>query len=366
MKRTLACGGPAAAWRQKFAPLFMWILSALIQLAVPCEARDFQGVTLVGSFQRELDCPFDWDSRCDTTRLTYDPIGDMWRGTWELPPGRYEYRVALEGSGQARYGASAEREGPAIPLVVRNSSHVTFYYDDKTHWVTDSLSSAIVTAPGSYQRALGCESAWDPSCMRSWLQDPDGDGMYELSTRGITAGAYECRVAMNGDWEENYGEGGDRDGANIVFHVTKDGSLVTFAYDSYSRVLRIEEDLRAVDSASTSCASTQDCIDRLGSNWECNSGLCVQIVINDDESSTTCVFSSLLGRNNPALDSMRRFRDEVLKKYTLGRKAIDLYYRHQGEILSLLDKNPHLKELAKKSVERLAALLEIVMGKGSG
>jgi hypothetical protein len=281
----------------------------------------------------------------------------------ELPPGRYEYRVTLEGSGHSTYGAGGEQDGPAISVVVRNSGPVTIYYDDKTHWLTDSLTSTILTLPGSYQRALGCESAWDPSCMRSWLQDPDGDGVYEFSTREIPAGTYECRVATNGGWEESYGEGGERDGANVVFQVTKDGSLMTFTYDSYSSALHVGEDLRGVQSASTSCQSTQDCIDRLGSDWECNSGLCVQIVIKDGDSSTTCVFSSLLGKNNPALDSIRRFRDEVLKKYTLGRKVIDLYYRHEGEIFSLLDGNPHLRQLAKKYVERLAALIEVFLGK---
>jgi hypothetical protein len=365
LKRALPYGETPATWRHLRVLSLMWVLSALTQLAIPCEARAFQRVTVVGSFQRDLGCPFDWDSRCETTRLNYDPSGDIWRGTWELSPGRYEYRVTLEGSRQATYGASGEEEGPAISLVVRNPGRVTFYYDDKTHWVADSLSSIIVTLPGSYQRALGCDSAWDPSCMRSWLQDPDGDGVYEFSTRKIPAGTYECRVAMNGGWGENYGEGGERDGANKVFHVTKDGSLVTFTYDSDSRALQIGEDLRGVESASTSCQSTQDCIDRLGSDWECNSGLCVQIVIKDGDSSTTCVFSSLLGRNNPALDSIRRFRDEVLKKYTLGRKVIDLYYRHEGEIFSLLNKNPHLKQLAKNYLERLAGLIEVFLGKGA-
>jgi hypothetical protein len=363
LKRASVYGGIATARGYLLAPLFLWTLSALTQLAIPCAARGFQRVTVVGSFQRELGCPSDWDSRCETTRLVYDPVGDMWRGTWELPPGKYEYRLTLEGSRQATYGAGSEQEGPSIPLVVRDPGQVTFYYDHKSHWITDSLNSAIVTVPGSYQRALGCESAWDPACMRSWLQDPDGDGMYELSTRGIPAGTYECRVAMDGGWEENYGEGGDRDGANIVFAVTKDRSLVTFTYDSNSHVLRVEADLREVESASTSCQSTQDCLDRLGSDWECDSGLCVQIHIQDGDSSTTCVFSSLLGKNNPALDSIRRFRDEVLKKYTLGRKVINLYYRHQEEIVSLLDKNPHLKPAVKTYVERLAALIETFLGK---
>jgi len=365
LKRALACRGSAAIWRHLLAPLFIWTLSALTQFAVPCEARQYQRVTLVGSFQRELGCSFDWDSRCEVTRLNYDPTWDMWQGTLELAPGRYEYRVTLEGSGRTTYGTGGEQEGPSISLVVRKYGPVTFYYDDKTHWLTDSLTSTIVTLPGSYQRALGCEGAWDPACMRSWLQDLDGDGVYELSTREIPAGTYECRVAVNGSWEESYGEGGEPDGANIVFHVTTDGSLVTFTYDSYNHGLQVGENLKGVQSTSTPCQSTQDCVDRLGSHWECNSGLCVQIVIKDGDSSGTCVFSSLLGKNNPALDSIRRFRDEVLRKHTLGRKVIDFYYRYQGGVLSFLNQNPRLKEFAKTYTERLAALIEMFLGKNA-
>jgi hypothetical protein len=170
---------------------------------------------------------------------------------------------------------------------------------------------------------------------------------------------------MNGGWEEGYGEGGVQDGANIVFHVTKERSLVTFTYDSYNHLLHISEDLREVESASTSCQSTQDCKDRLGSDWECDSGLCVQIEIKDDDSSATCVFTSLLGKNNPALDSVKRFRDEILRKYILGRKVIYLYYQHQGEIFSLLDNNPLLRQVTKKYVESLAAFIGVFLEEGT-
>ena len=137
----------------------------------PSRARReiFTRLVLVGSFQWELGCPYGWDSRCEATRLDHDPTGDVWRDTWELPPGTYDYRVTLEGL--------------AIPLVVRNSTQVTFCYDGKTHWVTDDLNLPIVTLPGSCQVALGCGSVWDPSCMRSWRHDPDGDVMHGFLTR---------------------------------------------------------------------------------------------------------------------------------------------------------------------------------------
>ena len=39
----------------------------------------------------------------------------------------------------------------------------------------------IATAPGSFQSELGCPGDWQPDCLRSWLQDPDGDGIYTFS-----------------------------------------------------------------------------------------------------------------------------------------------------------------------------------------
>lgn len=40
--------------------------------------------------------------------------------------------------------------------------------------MTDSQNSVIATAPGSFQSELGCSGDWQPDCLRSWLQDPDG------------------------------------------------------------------------------------------------------------------------------------------------------------------------------------------------
>ncbi len=51
-----------------------------------------------------------------------------------------------------------------------------------THWVTDNLNKAIATVPGNFQSELGCSGDWDPSCLRSWLQDPDGNGIYGFFT----------------------------------------------------------------------------------------------------------------------------------------------------------------------------------------
>ena len=116
---------------------------------------------------------------------------------------------------------------------------VKFYYDHESHWATDNRSSVIAVAPGSFQSELGCPADWDPTCLRSWLEDPDGDGTYTFETTALPAGSYETKVAINEDWTENYGQGGVLNGSNVAFNVPVDNTKVTFSYDAASHVLTV-------------------------------------------------------------------------------------------------------------------------------
>ena len=114
-----------------------------------------------------------------------------------------------------------------------------FYYDHESHWVTDNVGSVIAVAPGSFQSELGCAGDWDPGCLRSWLQDVDGDGTYVLETTALPAGSYETKVAINEAWDENYGQGGVPGGANIAFTVPANNAKVTFTYVASTHVLTV-------------------------------------------------------------------------------------------------------------------------------
>lgn len=96
-----------------------------------------------------------------------------------------------------------------------------------------------VTIAGSLQSELGCPGDWQPDCLRSWLQDPDGDGLYRFSTTAIPAGNYEVKVAIDEGWDENYGQGGVQNGPNIPFSVSATGDLVTFTYNSATHILDV-------------------------------------------------------------------------------------------------------------------------------
>jgi glycosidase len=195
-------------------------------------------VTIAGSLQSELGCSGDWQPDCAATHLTYDANDDVWQGTFNNvpvppdPPGYWEYKAALNDSWTENYGANAQQNGSNITLDLNAPSDVKFYYDHKSHWVTDNHSSRIATAPGSYQSEIGCPGDWQPDCLRSWLQDPDGDGTYTFTTASIPQGSYAFKVAINEAWGENYGQGGAQNGPDIPFNVPGAGYIVTFAFNS--------------------------------------------------------------------------------------------------------------------------------------
>lgn len=216
------------------------LVAALAVAAVPAalgsHTPEPTSVTIAGSLQSEVGCPADWAPDCSLTHLAPGTDG-VWRGAWALPAGSWEYKAALNDSWTENYGANATDNGPNIAFSLGADATVRFYYDHDTHWVADNVGKAIATVPGSFQSELGCSADWDPSCMRSWLQDPDGDGTYGFSA-SLPPGDYEAKVAHNEAWDENYGAGGVPDGANIPFTVVGD-CLVTFAYDPATHILAV-------------------------------------------------------------------------------------------------------------------------------
>ena len=196
-------------------------------------------VALVGNLQSEIGCPGDWDPACAASELGFDAGDDIWQAVFAVPGGSWEYKAALNDSWDENYGINATRDGANIPLNLGAPTDVKFYYDHKSHWITDNVSSVIATVPGSFQSELGCAGDWDPGCLRSWLQDLDGDGTFYFETTALPAGSYEAKVAINESWAENYGEGGVPGGANIPFTVSVDNALVIFSYEPFSHILSI-------------------------------------------------------------------------------------------------------------------------------
>ena len=220
-------------------PLLLLLLSGSLSAAIAApSAATPTSVTIAGSLQSELGCPGDWQADCAATHLAYDAADDVWQGTFSPPAGSYEYKAALNNSWDENYGLHATPGGANIPLAAPGGP-VQFFYDHKTHWVTDNKNSIIATVPGSFQSELGCSGDWQPDCLRSWLQDPTGSGTYSFETTALPAGSYEGKVTINQGWDENYGQGGVPGGPNIPFSVPTNNAKVVFRYNPATHVLTI-------------------------------------------------------------------------------------------------------------------------------
>ncbi|MBA4384711.1 MAG: DUF3372 domain-containing protein [Anaerolinea sp.] len=194
--------------------------------------------TIAGTMQSELGCSGDWMPGCITTNLVFDPNSNIWKATFDVTPGNDQdkkgprYKVALNGSWDENYGKSASKGGTDIPLVVDQQTKVTFYYDHLTHLIADDYNTPIPVVIGDFQNQLGCENNNDPECIRSWLQDPEGDGNFAFVTKALKAGTYSVSLVMS---QKTITTTGDP----TTFTVTKDYDEIYFGYDMVKKELVI-------------------------------------------------------------------------------------------------------------------------------
>ena len=93
-----------------------------------------------------------------------------------------------------------EREGRTLADVARvlaGGAGAAIIAAPLALWADHTLEPTSVTVAGSLQDELGCPGDWQPDCLRSWLQDPDGDNIYTFSAN-LPAGDYEASLFAAG------------------------------------------------------------------------------------------------------------------------------------------------------------------------
>ncbi len=183
-----------------------------------------------GSFNSEVGCTEDWQPTCPEVDLTLSEQDQVWSKTFEageaIPAGGYAYKVAIDDDVHPtdpwaeNYGLGGVRDGENIELNT-DGGPVTFWYSHATHWVTNSIETPhLYVVTGDFQSELGCPADDDAACMRSWLQDPDGDGVWTFRNHTLPAGTYTARVAQDlSDAAGSWGEGGAPGGADVTWSV---------------------------------------------------------------------------------------------------------------------------------------------------
>lgn len=175
-----------------------------------------------GSHGSEIGCAADWDPPCDAIQLTLDD-DQVWKGTFAPQAGQYAFKAAVNRSWDENYGAGGNRSGSDVAYT-SDGGDVGFYFDYRTKWVTNTALDPILVATGDFQSELGCPADVDATCMRSWLQDPDGDGTYSFTTIDIPAGTYSVSVGADGP---------------VAFTV-EEGLATTVSYQSASGALSVD------------------------------------------------------------------------------------------------------------------------------
>jgi hypothetical protein len=61
-------------------------------------------VVIPGTFQSELGCTEDWSPDCDNTALIYNSSTRLWTGSFTIPAGCQQYKVAIDGTWEINYG----------------------------------------------------------------------------------------------------------------------------------------------------------------------------------------------------------------------------------------------------------------------
>ncbi len=138
------------------------------------------GVTIAGSLQSELGCPGDWDPACAATaprlrRRRRRLAGHVRRSRPAL--GVQGRRSTTLGRELRR--ARGARTAPTSRCRWPRRRAVKFYYDHETplgHGQRSPRRSR--PRPAASRASSAAPGDWDPGCLRSWLQDPDGDGIY--------------------------------------------------------------------------------------------------------------------------------------------------------------------------------------------
>ena len=134
--------------------------------------------------------------------------------------------------------------------------------------------------------------------------------------------------------------------ADTIFKEIKGGNHTQFGYFDTTPDPYMTED----NAATITLEKQQKIIVRVTTDF-----------LNMISGRTACLAANLLGKEDSRLDIVRQFRDEALSEISMGNKFIEFYYRNSDGIIAVLDKNPTIKESAKKVLEVLVPMIKLLL-----
>lgn len=229
--------GPLEVVMQRRTWAALGAAALVSSLAAPMAAQAEPATyTAAGSFNAAIGCDSNWAPDCGLADLELDADTGRYHGTFDIPAGDYEFKIAADHSWDLNWGADGAEGGDNMTFTAT---------DEPTHIIFDPGNKLAVAGPdadlirlaGSFQGELGCEKDWEPACLATVML-PKGD-KYVYETDKLTKNSYEYKVTHGPSWGENYGEGGAADGPNYSLSTTPGDNLV-FTYDPTTHIVEVE------------------------------------------------------------------------------------------------------------------------------
>ena len=156
--------------------------------------------------------------------------------------GAYQYKVAETGWAAAWPGSGNSwfitgADGETVTLTFDENSYADGWLPDSFWPMSSHTTGATYTLVGSIGSQVGGND-WDPAGTLFLLDDGTGgdlvagDGIYTFCAIVATAGNYEWKVAVNGDWAQQFGvDGPSVNAATQFIDVLADGDIWCFELD---------------------------------------------------------------------------------------------------------------------------------------
>jgi len=223
-------------------------------------------------------------------------------------------------------------------------------------FIQNALGETHIITTGSFDLTTGLGTSTVDNCIGPSLMcagvDPligTPDATSEYTASNLNAADPDCIT-----WDviftlsvPGFGEADSNSGFNAVL-----GSNCT---DSDNDGFSVEGD----------CCGTVDCDDSDPDVYPGATEKCDDVKDNNCDGSINegcdCLVERLFDRSDSRLDTMRRFRDEVLYSNSFGVGAIDLYYKQSDELIIFIEENPAVHRFFKHLIETFIPVMEIML-----
>lgn len=230
------------AWRFVQAALLPLLVAGV---SFSAQARDKTKiiVNVPGTYQPDVGCD-SWDPNCPITQMALDPNDNIFKITALdviNSPLLYVASIGRDWEEEWANGYHSFRRDAlylesSLPYPDVETINVRFYYDDDANIVQGRVigdpESHVFVASGDFQSEIGCSADNDPACMRTWLHDADGDGLFTSEAYHIPPGTYTAQGVSNEGGNQGPGDLSESTNAvQFTIHNANEGKRVRFVYD---------------------------------------------------------------------------------------------------------------------------------------